>query len=71
MNNSAFLSDSLKSNLEHKIEIKQSFISDNEIPNLDTKKFKSEKIEKYNIKNDNNKYVMKSATTRKWSIKFK
>lgn len=61
----------MKSNLEYKVEIKQSFISTNEIPNLDTKKFKSEKNEKYSTKNDNNKYVMKSATTRKWSIKFK
>ena len=61
----------MKSNLEYKVEIKQSFISTNEIPNLDTKKFKSEKKEKYNKKNNNNKYVIKKKKKKKWSIKFK
>lgn len=67
MSNASFLSDSLKSNFVDKVEVKQCFTSANEIQNLDTKKFESEK---YNTKICD-KYVMKSATARKWSIKFK
>lgn len=66
MNNSAFLSDSLQKNVPYKFEIKENFISDSEIPrandNFNVKMYDNKK---------NSKYIVKSATTRKWSIKFK
>lgn len=67
MNNSAFLSDSLKNNTEYRVQIEQNFIAINDSSKPNNKSFEVSKYEKQK----SNKYVIKSATSRKWSIKFK
>lgn len=65
MNNSAFLSDSLEKNTEYKIQ--QTFIATNDNSKPNDKLFETSKIKNQ----DENKFSIKSATARKWSIKFK
>ena len=67
MNSSAFLSDSLKNNTEYRVRVEQTFIATNDDSKLNNKSFEISKFEKQKP----NKYAIKSATSRKWSIKFK
>ena len=67
MNSSAFLSDSLKNNTEYRVRVEQTFIATNDDLKLNNKSFEILKFEKQQT----NKYAIKSATSRKWSIKFK
>jgi len=67
MNNSAFLSDSFKTNTEYRVKTEQNFIAINENVKSNSKSFDVSKYEK----RKNNTYVVKSATSKKWSIKFK
>ena len=59
------MNNSLKNNPEYKI--KQTFITANDNFKPDNKSFETSKIEKQK----ENRLTIKSATSRKWSIKFK
>lgn len=67
MNNSSFLSDNINFNNQIVIQSKQVFISDS---NSNNKKVESFEIKNYQEK-INKSCVIKSATSKKWSIKFK
>lgn len=66
MNNSTFLTDSTPDVIPYKMPAKGNFISSNEKNNISENKYDIAKYEK-----KTNKYVITSATSRKWSIKFK
>lgn len=71
MNNSSFLSDNINFNKEYnKIGTNHTFISDNNFNKEYNKKNKSYSVKNYQAKT-NEKCVIKSATSKKWSIKFK
>ena len=70
MNNSSFLSDNINFNNQFVIKSKQTFISDNTLNDKSIKEVKSFEIKNYQEKINKN-CVVKSATTKKWSIKFK
>ena len=70
MNNSSFLSDNINFNNQFVIQSKQTFISDNTLNDKSIKEVKSFEIKNYKEKINKN-CVVKSATTKKWSIKFK
>lgn len=67
MNNSVFISDSLKNNISYDFDFEKKFISNNELDKLNDKKIN---IKNYNNEK-NNQYNIKSAIARKWSIKFR
>ena len=70
MNNSSFLSDNINFNNQFVIQSKQTFISDNTLNNKNDKEVKLFEIKNY--QENVNKYCgVKSATSKKWSIKFK
>ena len=70
MNNSSFLSDNINFNNQFVIQSKQTFISDNTLNDKSIKEVKSFEIKNYQEKINKN-CVVKSDTTKKWSIKFK
>lgn len=70
MNNSSFLSDNINFNNQFVIQSKQTFISDNTLNNKNDKEVKLFEIKNYQ-ENVNKNCGVKSATSKKWSIKFK
>ena len=70
MNNSSFLSDNMNFNNQFVIQSKQTFISDSSLIDKDNKKIKSFEIKNYQEKINKN-CIVKSATSKKWSIRFK
>lgn len=70
MNNSSFLSDNMNFNNQFVIQSKQTFISDSSLNDKNSKKVESFEIKNYQEKINKN-CVVKSATSKKWSIKFK
>lgn len=70
MNNSSFLSDNINFNNQFVIQSKQTFISDKSLSDKSIKEVKSFEIKNYQEKVNKN-CVVKSATSKKWSIKFK
>lgn len=70
MNNSSFLSDNINFSNQCIIESKQTFISDSNTNDKSKKNIKSFEIINYQEKTNKN-CVIKSATSKKWSIKFK
>ena len=71
MNNSSYLTDNINLNKENnKIETNHTFISDNNFNKEYNKKNKNYSVKNYQAKT-NEKCVIKSATSKKWSIKFK
>ena len=67
MNNLTFLSDSIKNNEQYKGQTEKTFIETDDDLKINNKSFEIIKYEKEKT----NKYAIKSATARKWSIKFK
>lgn len=65
MNNSSFLSDNISFNTKYKVQPEQKFISDK--TQVQENSFE---IKEYN-KNVNKDCIIKSAISKKWSIKFK
>lgn len=70
MNNSSFLSDNINFNNQFVVQSRQTFISDNALNDKNIKEVKSFGIKNYQEKINKN-WVVKSATSKKWSIKFK
>jgi hypothetical protein len=70
MNNSSLLSDNINFNNQFVIKSNQTFISDSSLGDKTSKKVNSFEIKNYQEKINKN-CVVKSATSKKWSIKFK
>lgn len=70
MRDFSFLSDNINFNNQFAMEPRQEFISDRSFHDKNNSKVRSFEIKNYQEKINKN-CIVKSATSKKWSIKFK